>query len=151
MYSRQEASILKQQFWTSFGQYLSPIPSATGNKINWINYKTGNRYIHFKMDATDHAYIGIEILHKDKETQERYYKHFKTLRPELEAILAEQWKWENNIFINGKQLSRIYHTLPNMNIFKQTDWPGIISFLKPRIILLDRFWVAHNDIFEMPG
>ena len=34
MYSKQEASFLNQKFWTSLGQYLAPIPSAEGEKIN---------------------------------------------------------------------------------------------------------------------
>lgn len=149
MYSKQEASILRQQFWTSLGQYLSPIPSASGNKINWINYKTGNRYIHFKMDVSDHAYIAIEILHEHKESQEAYFNHFKTFKLALEKILSEKWIWENVAYINGKQVSRIYQTLDHVNIFNQTDWPQIISFFKPRIILLDKFWIEHKDIFDM--
>jgi hypothetical protein len=49
MYSKQEASLLTQQFWTSFGQYLVPVLSAEGEKINWINYKTGEKDIRFTM------------------------------------------------------------------------------------------------------
>ena len=33
MYSRQEASILRKKFWTSFGQYLRPLPNADGEMI----------------------------------------------------------------------------------------------------------------------
>jgi hypothetical protein len=48
-------------------------------------------------------------------------------------------------------LSRIYCTLQPANIFKETDWPAIISFLKPRMIALDAFWANHKFIFEMMG
>lgn len=151
MYSKQETSILRQQFWTSFGQYLAPIPSAGGNKINWINYNTGARHVHFKMNATDHVYIGIELSHKERDTREIYFTHFNTLKAELEAILGESWVWEKDSGIDDKGLSRIYTVLNNVNIFKHSDWPTIISFLKQRVILLDRFWVEHRDIFEMHG
>jgi hypothetical protein len=30
---------------------MKPVPSASGQPVNWINYKTGIRNIHFKMDA----------------------------------------------------------------------------------------------------
>jgi len=151
MYSKQEASIIRQQFWTSFGQYLAPIAAASGNKINWINYKTGIRNVNFKMDVSDHAYIGIELSHNDKQSREIYFKHFLSLRTELESVLTEKWDWEETVFINGKQLSRICCMLPGVSIFNRNDWPTIISFLKPRIILLDEFWNSNKDIIEMLG
>ena len=39
MYSRQEASQLRKNFWTSFGQYMRPLPNADGERVNWLNYK----------------------------------------------------------------------------------------------------------------
>ena len=150
MYSKEEGSLLLKQFWTSFGQYLSPIPSSAGNKINWINYKTGNRFIHFKMDATkDHAYIGIEISHHDNATQKLFFSHFKTLRPDIEKTLAEKWIWEEGISVNAKNISRISKAMQHISIYRQEDWPQIISFLKTRIISLDRFWNDHKEVFEM--
>ena len=152
MYSKQSASFLRKQFWTSFGQYLAPISSASGDKINWINYKTGIRVIHFKMDVVEtHAYIGIEISHGDTATRELYLKHFRTLRQDIEEALAEEWIWEEHVQVNGKSISRISKTLHPVNIYHQTDWPQIISFLKARIIGLDRFWTGHKEIFEMIG
>ncbi len=152
MYSKQEESFLRKQFWTSFGQYLAPIPSAGGSKINWINYKTGIRFINFKMDATkDQAYIGIEVSHNSIATQALYFNHFKTLRKDLENAVAEKWLWEEAVELSVKNISRISKTLNNVNIYRQTDWPQIISFLKTRIISLDHFWNDHKDIFEMIG
>lgn len=69
MYSKQEASKLKQQFWTSFGLYMQPVPSANGEKVNWINYKTGIRHVSFRMNAGDHADISIELSHPDETSR----------------------------------------------------------------------------------
>ena len=61
MYTKQEASLIKKKFWTSFGRYLQPVPNAEGETINWINYKTGIRDIFFRMDVdTRSAQIAIE-------------------------------------------------------------------------------------------
>jgi len=38
--------------------------------------------------------------------------------------------------------------LPAVNILKENDWPAIISFLKPRIIALDKFWILVKDSFD---
>ena len=48
-----------------------------------------------------------------------------------------QW-WEDN-YIHGKTVSRIGMQLKNVNVFREEDWPVIISFLKPRMIALDFF------------
>ena len=62
MYSKQQASLLRKNFWTRFGQYMRPVKNSEGGSINWLNYKTGIKHIYFRMDAnTDHARIAIEL------------------------------------------------------------------------------------------
>jgi hypothetical protein len=77
MYSKEQISKLKTQFWTNFGQYMKPVPSASGQPVNWINYKTGIRNIHFKMDADNtSAVIAVEISHPLEEQRLHYYNQF---------------------------------------------------------------------------
>jgi len=52
VYTREEAAAIKEQFWRTFGQYMAAVPSAEGLRVNWINYKTGIKQLHFKTDAT---------------------------------------------------------------------------------------------------
>jgi hypothetical protein len=130
---------------------MTPIPSSTGEKTNWINYRTGVKCIQFKMDAENgEAYIGIEISHKDPSVQEMFFNHFKTFKQPLEEeFLEEKWKWELTVAEGLTGVNRIYKKLGNVNIYDENDWPQIISFLKVRLIALDRFWNAYRDIFEM--
>jgi hypothetical protein len=150
MYSKQEASKLKHEFWTSFGLYLAPVLSAEGEKINWLNYKTGIKYVNFKMDAgSRQAYIGIELSHPDPEIQELFFQQFQQLRKILEEILREEWIWklhDRNDY--GKTISSIYTSLSPVNIFSKQDWPALISFFKPRIIALDECWSQVKYGFE---
>lgn len=151
MYTQQEAAALRQKFWISFGKYISPIPSASGEKVNWINYRTGIKNIHFKMDALfSEAIVSIEITHKDVAEQELYFNHFKTFKKALDEILGEKWAWQPD-YVNesGNQLARIFTKLDDVNVYNESDWPKIISFLKERIILLDKFWCEYREIFEM--
>ena len=70
MYSKQEASQLRQAFWTAFGQYMLPVPSGEGEKVNWTNYKTGEKDLYFRMNADNkQATIAIELTHKDEGVQ----------------------------------------------------------------------------------
>jgi hypothetical protein len=39
-----------------------------------------------------------------------------------------------------RPISVIQKILTGVNIFRNEDWPAIISFLKPRIMALDSFW-----------
>ena len=151
MFSKQEATQLRQQFWTSFGQYLSPVPSAGNEKINWVNYKTGVRFISFRMNADDSsAYIAIEISHSLPEQRKMYYEHFLSLKKILEKNLDGKWKWEEEGHNDsGKPVSRIYSELPGVNVFRKEDWPAIISFFKSGITGIDSFWFQYKALFEM--
>ncbi|MGN6568768.1 MAG: DUF4268 domain-containing protein [Flavipsychrobacter sp.] len=153
MYTKQESSRLKQAFWTTFGQYMAPLPSAEGLKINWVNYKTGIQNIQFKMDADIAAStISIVLTHSDKEMQQLYFEQFEQLKTLLENTLEEKWIWQKS-FTNeyGKPESRIYNELKGMSIYNKEDWPALISFFKQRIVALDEFWSNARYAFESLG
>jgi hypothetical protein len=147
MYSKQEASLLKKKFWTNFGQYMRPIPGADGGKVNWLNYKTGIRHIYFRMDAdTNDASIAIELRHGDEDTRMHYFHQLQQLKTILEESTGEIWEWQSHqTDEDGNTVSRISRTLGGINIFREEDWPAIISFFKPRVVALDEFWVMVRD------
>ncbi|MGF1924304.1 MAG: DUF4268 domain-containing protein, partial [Bacteroidia bacterium] len=142
MYGKEEASKLRQQFWISFGKYMKPIPSADGLPVNWVNYKTGVKQLFFKMEATQkEAIISIVIAHADKETRLRYFEQFKAFKSMFSVMLGEDWVWEEEVYNeHGIPFSRIYKSIDQVNLFDQTHWPSLITFLKPRMVLLDQFW-----------
>ncbi|MBS1610635.1 MAG: DUF4268 domain-containing protein [Bacteroidetes bacterium] len=150
MYSKEEASLIRKNFWTRFGQYMKPLPNADGEAINWLNYKTGVKYIFFRMDADNkQAAIAIELTHPDEKLRHWYFNKFLQIKPMLIDFLREEWQWEKiSMDENSRPLSRIGIVLTGVNIFNTNDWPAIISFLKPRIIALDQFWSLVRDSFE---
>ncbi|MCH7413567.1 DUF4268 domain-containing protein [Belliella sp. R4-6] len=150
MYSRAEKSKIRKDFWTAFGQYMKPVPSETGFRVNWSNYKTGVKHIFFRMKAElDFASIGIEINHADEELQLLFFEQFQEFKKILHTQLNEEWDWElHHIDESGKIVSRIQKIIPKVNVMDQNDWSKIISFLKPRIIALDAFWANMKPAFE---
>jgi hypothetical protein len=150
MYSKEEASKLRQQFWITFGKYMKPIPSAEGLPINWVNYKTGVKNVFFKMNADQRkTTISIEITHQDEETRAIYFEQFKALKLLFSDAVNEEWVWEKSILNEyGIPFAQISISLTGISIFNQKNWPEIISFLKPRILALDQFWVDVKPIFE---
>src|SRR5688572_563138 len=117
MFSKQEASKLRQEFWTTFGLYLSPLLSSEGEKINWLNYKTGISHITFRMHADNRkTYIAIELSHTDTIIREIYFQHFAELKNIMTSILKEEWTWQlNTTDDSGRTLSRIYKELFPIN------------------------------------
>jgi len=150
MYSKHEATQIKQAFWTAFGQYMAPVLSAEQMKINWLNYKTGEKDIYFRMDADNKtASISIELTHKDAGLQQLYFQQFVELKNLLQQNLHEEWIWQlHGHNEEGKTIAHIYTAMQNVSIFKKEDWPLLISFFKPRIIALDAFWSTAKYAFE---
>lgn len=150
MFSKQEASQLRKEFWTVFGQYMKPVPSSEGEKINWLNYKTGEKYVVFKMHADNKkATIAIEIVHPDADLRQLYFEQFVQLKNIFETTATDDWIWilhtEDE---TGKVISKITSEVKDVNVFNKADWPTLISFFKPRIIALDEFWSNAKYAFE---
>ncbi len=153
MYSKQEASLITQQFWTALGKYMAPVLSAEGEKINWVNYKTGEKDIRFIMSADNKgARVSITLSHNDPGMQKLYFDKFSQFKKALHERLGEDWIWERlKTNQHGKMISEIYTLLPQVNVLNKADWPGIISFLKARMIALDAFWCEFKYAFERPA
>lgn len=151
MYSKEQASQLRQAFWTAFGQYMGPVLSAEGLRTNWVNYKTGVKHIFFRMQADNKvASISIEITHPDKELQQLFFDQFATYKALLHSTLNEGWEWQLHTTNEyGKTISRIYKEISPVSIYQKEDWPQLISFFKPRIIALDEFWSDAKYAFEI--
>ena len=149
MYTQQQASLIRKEFWTILGQYLSPIPSAEGIKINWINYRTGVKHFHIKMDAADsRAFISLELDHKDPELQRLYFEQLTEMQRIFIETMKEPWDWQLlHANENGKLVSRVIKEIGGLKILNRENWPSLISFFKERIIKLDQFWSIAKDQF----
>jgi hypothetical protein len=150
MYTKAEASQLRQAFWTTFGQYMQPVPSAEGEPVNWVNYKTGIKHLYFRMQADNRqATIAIEMTMPDAGIRELFFEQFLELRTLLHETLGEEWVWELEATdVNGLPLTCIYRELRPANIFDRESWPALISFFKPRMVALDAFWADAQYTFE---
>ena len=149
MFTRTEASRLKQEFWTTFGKYMRPVPSAEGIEINWVNYHTKIKDVYFRMDAgARSAAIYISLEHADPGVQELYFEQFLQFKKILHATMEELWDWQLHVPMDGKVVSRIRKELPGVSVMNKDHWPELISFFKPRIIALDSFWENAKYSFE---
>jgi hypothetical protein len=151
MYSKADAARRRQAFWTALGQYMAPVPDAAGERTSWINYRTGVKHVQFRLYADQRgALIALEFAHPDAAVRAVFFEQLGEYRAALEAALdGEAWTWEP-VATNeqGQPLARVAARLPGANLFEPTDWPALISFFKPRLIGLDRFWYGYRWAFE---
>ncbi len=149
MYTQQQASKLRRDFWTNFGQYMRPLPGADGENKNWLNYKTGIKHLYFRMDADQyHVAIAIEVRNPDSVQREELYNKLQALSSIFTETAGNDWKWEKTVLDqNGQAISRISQVIVDVNVYNKTDWPAIISFLKPKMLDLDRFWDLVKESF----
>ncbi|RYY41221.1 MAG: DUF4268 domain-containing protein [Chitinophagaceae bacterium] len=150
MFSRKEASELRQAFWTAFGQYMQPVLSAEGGRVHWVNYKTGEKDISFRLETgMSAAQVAIVMNHKDPGMRRLYFDQFVELRSLLETHTGEEWTWQAEYYDEyGASSSRIYIQHDDLLVLRRSDWPELISFFKPRIIALDAFWSEARYFFE---
>lgn len=95
------------------------------------------------------ATIAIELAHPDAGVRGLFFEQFKELRTLLHSSLGEEWEWQPEFTDeHNKIVSRIYKQLDGVSIFNKNDWPALISFFKPRIILLDQFWSDAKYAFD---
>lgn len=147
MYTRQDWALQRQAFWTSFGRYVKPIPSASGEPVNWTNYKTGMPGLYVRMEAgRGDASIAFQYQAKDPESRLAFQRKMELLLPELLA-LDPDWKWDPAAQTDSGPICQLQQLLPNQDIFRQQDWPALISFFKTHLLQLDAFWIANKEIF----
>ena len=150
MYSKVASSQLRQGFWTAFGLYMNPVVSAEGERLGWLNYKTGEKGVFFRMTADNKkATIAIELNQTDAAIREMYFDQFREVKSILEGYTGESWTWKlHDRTEDGKVVSRIYRELAGVSIYNKDQWPDLISFFKQRIMALDAFWSDVKFRFE---
>lgn len=142
---------MKKEFWTAFGLYMTPIMSAEGEKVSWVNYKTGEKNIAFRLEADNKkATVTIELSHPDPGIQQLYFEQFVQLKKIFDTVVEGDWSWQLHTTDEyGKNLSRIQTQLTSVSVFNKEDWPKLISFFKKNIMALDEFWSNVKYSFEM--
>lgn len=150
MYSKAEASKIREHFWTKFGQYMQPVPFSGGAKLNWVNYKTGVKGIRFTMQAEPKfASVEIQIAHPDQEIRILAMKQLVHVIPELELLSGYSWEVDDKAFFDGKRIVLIHSRIGDISVFRETDWPVFVQFFKSSVIAFDQIWTEQKDIIEM--
>ena len=138
MFSKEEAKKLRQQFWIFFGKRFPR---------KWILYNTKIREINLKFSFdTKEAFVSFDIETGDELIRQYYFERFESLKNIMKTDISEELIFDPNYFLsNGKEISRIYMVLDNVNIHKQTDWPEVFGFFNENMSKFEAFWLEYAD------
>ncbi len=82
--------------------------------------------------------------------QELYFEQFIQLKKVFENGVGSNWIWSlHTSDEDGRTISRIFRQINEVSVFNKADWPVFISFLKPAIIALDKFWSNARYSFQI--
>jgi hypothetical protein len=150
MYSKDEAKLLRKEFWIVFARRCEIVPELKCKKKKWILYDTGLSGIDLKFEVTrSEALVMIEINSKQESRRLEIFETMQKYRMLLEEGFAEPLVWDF-CFVreSGQEVCRIYTSLPNADFHRQNQWPEIFNFLIDNMLVLENNLMEIKDVLE---
>ena len=141
MYSKEEALIIKKEFWTAF---------ASAYSRKWILYDTKIKDVTFKFYIDNKkAQVLLDIEPKEEEKRKIYFEKIESLKTILlEEYLPEAILERNFYLENGKIISRIWVEKLGVRLNDKKDWQQIFDFFNETMDLFERFFFEHEDYIK---
>jgi len=150
MLTKDERRELRTAFWGNLAKRMDETSSASGRKVNWLNYPTGIRGLFVRMEF-DEAGVRfcIDMQQRDLGVRELLYEQFEEFKKMLETSLVDEviWKKEHILADSKFVSSRIYTERSELKFINKDDWPEAWDFLQSQLIGFDEFWDTSRDVF----
>lgn len=148
MLSKEERKERNTEFWTTFRTEMRRIPSCDGRSIDWIKYPLNVKDLYLRLEADGNgARVCFDIQPKDDGIRSIIWEQMTELKAVMESEMGAATAWvEFHDTIGGKNISRIYWENPEVNFYRDEDFPEIRSFLKDRLVGFDRFYQEFKEI-----
>ena len=142
MFSKQEAALLRKDFWIGFGKSFPR---------KWILYNTKIKGVAFKFVADrKSAQVCLDLENKDEIANELYYEQLISLKSILitdflpDIIFDENYQLEN-----GKIIKRIYvNHKEKFSIYNKNSWRSCYEFFYDRMSKFESFFLEYEDIIK---
>lgn len=141
MFTREEAKEIRQQFWIFFDKRYPR---------KWLLYNTGVKEINLKFSINNKlAQVSFDIETTDEIFRMYYFEKFESLKNIMKEEISQELIFDKSyIRSNGKEISRVYIQLDEVNIHKKTDWPKIFDFFNANMDAFEDFWIEYKDFIE---
>jgi hypothetical protein len=150
MYSKDEAKLLRKEFWIVFARRCEIVPELRHKKKKWVLYDTGLSGIDLKFDVTrTEALVMIEVNSRQESRRLEIFETLQKYQKFLEEGFAEPLEWDI-CFVreSGQEVCRIYTALSNVDFHRQNQWPDIFNFMIDNMLLLENNLMEIKDVLE---
>lgn len=150
MYSKEEAKLLRKEFWVVFAQRCEIVPELRYKKKKWILYDTGLSGIDLKFDVSrSEALVMLEINNRHESRRLEIFETLQNYRLLLEEGFVEPLTWDFCFTReSGQEVCRIYKSLPNVDFHRRNQWPDIFNFLIDNMLILENNFLEIRDALE---
>jgi hypothetical protein len=143
MFSKEEAAIIRKDFWTSYGKSFPR---------KWLLYNTKIKGFTFKFYAdNEKALVVLDIEPKREAKREALYQQVEALKTILtEEYLPEIIFEKNCVLENGKEISRIYVQLDaKFNIYSKNTWGEAYTFFNKSMERFELWFYEHEEFIKL--
>lgn len=141
MYSKKEAKLIKQEFWTTFAKEFPK---------KWILFNTKIKDFSLKFEIENKiARVGIDISTQDPNLKLIYFQKIESLRSILEVEFVKNCIFDYNFELEtGKKIAKIYVSLENININNKNCWEKTFTFFYNNMNGFENFYLEHEDYIK---
>jgi len=150
MYSKDEAKLLRKEFWIVFARRCEIVPELRHKKKKWVLYDTGLSGIDLKFEVSrTEALVMIEINSRQESRRLEIFETLQKYQKFLEEGFAQPLEWDI-CFVreSGQEVCRIFTSLPNVDFHRQNQWPDIFNFMIDNMLLLENNLMEIKDVLE---
>lgn len=141
MFSKEDASKLRQEFWISYGKSFPR---------KWLLYNTNIKGFSFKFEASrKNAMVCLDIKHPNPMANELLFDQMLSLKNLLENELPKVIYDDSFVLDNGESIIRIY--VPHnkkFSIYNKNTWRDCYEFFVETMNKYELFFYEYEDIIK---
>lgn len=142
MFSKEEASLIRKDFWTSYGKSFPR---------KWLLYNTKIKGFSFKFHADKNsAMVTLDIEPNSETKRELLYEQVYALKTVLKNEYIPNIIFDQNYILeNGKTISRIYVELDEkFSIYNKNTWGHAFQFFNTSMTQFELWFYEFEDFIK---
>lgn len=147
MYSKEETTQLRKQFWLSFDEYSKPYLPKNGK---WMTYNTGIKDMNLKFDVSrNYARVLLAVENKNEDLRFDIFCKLHECELVLENYLGADWIWDETFTLeNGKNVCALYKQINGVDMLQKECWDKMHKFLAEEMQKLEKAITEIRPFFE---
>lgn len=141
MFSKDDAALLRKEFWTIFGKSFPK---------KWLLYNTKVKGFSFKFVADrKNAAVCLDIENPDELVNLLYYDQMLSLKSLIETEIPEVIFNNEYVLESGKTIHRIYVPYEEkFSIHDKNTWRNCFEFFVKTMPKFEHFYYEYEEIIK---